>query len=155
MLLLLIIIKPQGQQNGVFLNNNEGPFSLPSLVPHMRKGELLQDFGEHSICTHQPPTTTPHPLHGPSSVADYCLVGPVVKAPASRAADPGFEPHLRRDFSWSSITSDLKIGTPMATLPGAWRYRVSAGTGRPQCQCTVTGWGGKFDLQLLSQCDST
>ena len=26
---------------------------------------------------------------------------------------------------------DLKIGTPAATLPGAWRYRVSAGTGRP------------------------
>ena len=24
-----------------------------------------------------------------------------------------------------------------------------------QCQCTVTGWGRKFDLQLLSQCGST
>ena len=24
-----------------------------------------------------------------------------------------------------------KIGTPVATLPGAWRYRVSTGTGRP------------------------
>ena len=33
--------------------------------------------------------------------------------------------------SGSSHTSDLKIGTPVATLPGAWRYRVSAGTGRP------------------------
>ena len=29
----------------------------------------------------------------------------------------------------SSHTSDLKIGTPVATLPGAWQYRVSAGTG--------------------------
>ena len=30
----------------------------------------------------------------------------------------------------SSHTSDLKIGTPVATLPSAWRYRVnSAGTG--------------------------
>ena len=36
---------------------------------------------------------------------------------------PGF-------FSGLSHTSDLKIGTPVATLPGAWRYRVSAGTGR-------------------------
>ena len=27
--------------------------------------------------------------------------------------------------------SDFKIGTPMATLPGAWHYRVSAVTGRP------------------------
>ena len=59
------------------------------------------------------------------------LVGLVVKASASRAEDPGFEPRLRRDFSGSSHTSDLNIGTPVATLPGAWRYRVSAGTGRP------------------------
>ena len=36
---------------------------------------------------------------------------------------------MRRIFSRSSHTSDSKIGTPVATLPGAWRYRVSAGTG--------------------------
>ena len=30
-----------------------------------------------------------------------------------------------------SPASDLTIGAPVATLPGAWRYRVSAGTGRP------------------------
>ena len=34
-------------------------------------------------------------------------------------------------FPGSSHTCDLKIGTPVATLPGAWRYRVSAGTGCP------------------------
>ena len=28
-------------------------------------------------------------------------------------------------------TSDLKIGTPVATLPGTWRYRVSTETGWP------------------------
>ena len=50
---------------------------------------------------------------------------------ASRAEDTGFESRLRRDFSGSSHTCDLQIGTPVATLPGAWRYRVSAGTGRP------------------------
>ena len=59
------------------------------------------------------------------------LGGLVVKASASRAEDPGFESRLRRDFSGSSHTSDLNIGNPVATLPGAWRYRVSAGTGRP------------------------
>ena len=59
------------------------------------------------------------------------LVGLVVKATASGAEDPGFESRLRRDFSRSSHASDLKIGTPVATLPGAWHYRVSAGTGRP------------------------
>ena len=47
------------------------------------------------------------------------LVGLVVKVTAF-----GF-------FSGSSHTSDLKIGTPVATLPGAWHDRVSAGTGWP------------------------
>ena len=50
------------------------------------------------------------------------LGGLVVKASASRAEDPGFESRLRRDFSGSSHTSDLTIGTPVATLSGAWRY---------------------------------
>ena len=30
-----------------------------------------------------------------------------------------------------SHTSDLKIGIPVATLPDAWHYKVSAGTGQP------------------------
>ena len=55
----------------------------------------------------------------------------MVKASASRAEDPGFESRLRLDFPGSSLTSDFKIGTPVATLPAAWRYRVSAGTGWP------------------------
>ena len=55
----------------------------------------------------------------------------MVTACASRAEGPGFESRLRQDFSGSSHTSDLKIGTSVATLPGAWRYRVSAETGRP------------------------
>ena len=59
------------------------------------------------------------------------LVGLVVKASASGAEDPGFESRLRRDISGSSYTSDLKIGTQVATLPGAGHYRVSAGTGHP------------------------
>ena len=67
---------------------------------------------------------TPSPLNR--------IGGLVVKASASRAEDPRFESRLRRDVSGSSHTSDLKkIGTPVATLPGAWRYRISAGTGRP------------------------
>ena len=49
----------------------------------------------------------------------------MVKASASRAEGPGF-----LDFSVSSHTSDLKIGNPVASLPGAWCYRVSAGTGQ-------------------------
>ena len=59
------------------------------------------------------------------------FVGLEVKASVSRAEEPGFESSLRRDFSGSSHTSDLKTGSQVATLPGAWRYRVSAGTGWP------------------------
>ena len=69
----------------------------------------------------------------------YRLVGPVGKASASRAEDQGFDSRLRRgDFSGSSHTNDLKIGTLVATLPGAWRSWVSAGT----------GWSGVIILWL-------
>ena len=44
---------------------------------------------------------------------------------------PGSNPASAGIFSESSHTSDLNIGTPVATLPGAWRYKVSTGTGRP------------------------
>ena len=60
----------------------------------------------------------------------YRLVGLVVTGSASNAEHPVFESRLRRDFSGSSHTSDIKMGTPVATLPGAWRSRVSTGTGR-------------------------
>ena len=59
------------------------------------------------------------------------LVGLVVAASALTAVDPGFKSRIRWDLSGSSYTSDFKTGTPMATLPGAWRYRVSAETGWP------------------------
>ena len=55
-----------------------------------------------------------------SSLQDR-LVGLVVMASASRAEDPGFDSRLRRDFPESSHTSNLKISTPVATLPGARR----------------------------------
>ena len=38
---------------------------------------------------------------------------------------------LHGDFSGSGHTSDFKTGAQVVTLPGAWRYRVSAGTGWP------------------------
>ena len=66
-----------------------------------------------------------------SAFHHHHLFGLVVKAPASSAEDPGFESRLAGIFSRSSRTSDLKIGTPVASLPGAWHFRVSAGTGWP------------------------
>ena len=54
----------------------------------------------------------------------------MVKASSSRAEDLGFESRLRLGFSGFSHTSDVNIATPVATLPGDWCYRVSAGTGQ-------------------------
>ena len=48
------------------------------------------------------------------SIFRYHLVALVV---ALRVEDPGFESRLRQDFSGPSHTSDLKIDTPVATLP--------------------------------------
>ena len=58
------------------------------------------------------------------------LVGLVVRRPPRERKVPGSNPACDGIFSRSSHTCDLNIGTPVATLPGAWRYRVSAGTGR-------------------------
>ena len=58
-------------------------------------------------------------------------VGLVVRRPPRERKIPGSNPACAGIFSGSSHTSDLKNGTPVATLPGAWRYRVSTGTGRP------------------------
>ena len=65
---------------------------------------------------------TPHPLSD---------VGLVVKAYALRVADPQFDSCLCQECSGLIHTSDLKTGTPVATLPGAWCYRVSAVAGWP------------------------
>ena len=60
------------------------------------------------------------------------LVGLGVRRPPWERKIPGSNPACTGIFSGSSHTSDFKIGTPVATLPGAWwRYRVSAGIGRP------------------------
>ena len=56
----------------------------------------------------------------------------MVKASASRATDPGFDSRFcRGSFSRSSHTSNLRTGTPEATLSGIWPFRDSAGTGWP------------------------
>ena len=49
------------------------------------------------------------------------------KASTSRPRDPEFEPRFRA----SSHTNDLQNVTQVATLPGAWRCKVNARTGRP------------------------
>ena len=52
------------------------------------------------------------------------LVGLVVRRPPRERKVPGSNPACAGIFSGSSHTCDLNIGIPVATLPGAWRYRV-------------------------------
>ena len=65
-----------------------------------------------------------------------------------------FKSNLWQYFYGSSDTSDLKIGTPVATLPGAWRYRVSSGTGRPGVSILwlgeVESWIYNFYLSVVA-----
>ena len=76
------------------------------------------------------------------------LVGLVVKASTSRAEDPGFE-SWQDFFSGLSHTSDLKIGTSVPTLPGAWRSRVSPGTDRPGVSIL---WLGEVESLICNFC---
>ena len=59
---------------------------------------------------------TARDLHLALSATDR-IAGLVVKASASRKEDPGFKSRFRRDFSGSSHTSDLHIGTPDFLFP--------------------------------------
>ena len=59
------------------------------------------------------------------------LAGLVVRRTPWERKIPGSNPACAGIFSGLSHTSVSKIGTPVATLPGAWRYRVSTGTGQP------------------------
>ena len=76
--------------------------------------------------------------HAKSFSSVHRFAGLVVRASASGAEDPAFESHLWQDFSGLSHTSDL-TGTPVATLPGTWHSRVSAGTVQPGV--SILRWG--------------
>ena len=59
------------------------------------------------------------------------LLAKWLRRPPRERMIPGSNPSGDGIFSGSSHTSDLNIGTPVATLPEAWRYSVSAGAARP------------------------
>ena len=52
-------------------------------------------------------------------ISIYRLVGLVLRRPPQERKVPGSNPACAGIFSGSSHTSDLNIGTPVATLPGA------------------------------------
>ena len=71
----------------------------------------------------------------------------MVRRPPRERKIPGSNPACAGIFSGSSHTSDLKIDSPVATLPGAWRYRVSTGTGRP---CVSILWLGEVESLICN-----
>ena len=78
-----------------------------------------------------------------------CLVGVVVRHLPRERKILGWNPACAGIFSGSSHTSDLKIGTPVATLPGAWRYRVSTWTSRPSVSIL---WLGEMESWICNFC---
>ena len=84
----------------------------------------------------------------------HCLAGLVVETSASRAEDQGFKSHLWRDFSRVESYQWIKNWHPSGSLPGAWRYRVSAGTGWPgvciQWLGEVESWSCNFYLSVAA-----
>ena len=94
-------------------------------------------------------------LHKCGYVCLYRLVGLVVGRPPRERRIPGSNPACGGIFSGSSHTSDLKIGTPVATLPGAWRYRVSTGTGRPGVSILWLGEVERWICNFYLKCGST
>ena len=75
------------------------------------------------------------------------LVGLVARRPPWERKIRGSNPACAGIFLGSSHTSDLKIGTPVATLPGAWRYRVSTGSGRPRVSIL---WLGEVECLICN-----
>ena len=84
-----------------------------------------------------------------SSSSSYGLVGLVVRRPPREWKIPGSNPACDGMFSGSSHTSGSKIGTPVATLPDAWCYRVSAGTGQPGVSIL---WLGEVESLICNFC---
>ena len=65
----------------------------------------------------------------PRRLQTHGLLGVAVRRPPRRPQTGVWFPLSLWTFFRSSRASDLKIETPVSTLPGAWNYGVSAGAG--------------------------
>ena len=92
-----------------------------------------------------------HNIH--TDMADECeyshnIHTEQVQVSAYRAVDLGFDSCLHCAFFQIESDRWLKNGAPVATLPGAWRYRVSAGTGWPSSIL----WLGEIESLIRNFC---
>ena len=102
-----------------------------------------------NLCLQKNCSATGFPARGPYHLRRDDLHGQVAKQP------PG-EREIR--LPRSNHTRDFNMTTIVATLSGAWRYRVSGKNGCHSSNIlfvSVARREGKFDLQLLSSCGST
>ena len=96
-----------------------------AVLPHLRatqKGNLARPHSRSPQAVRKPEGPAMH-CHLNRGDWSFHLTNEKKKKKNSRL--------LRADLSGSSHTSNSEIGTPVATLPGSWSYRVSVGTGRP------------------------
>ena len=100
---------------------------FPGFLVHRLRAEAFKS----SIITFSQHVVRKLTMAAGSILNTNCLAGLVVRRPSQEWKMPGSNPACAWIFSGSSHTSDWKIGTPVATLPGAWWYRVSTGTGQP------------------------
>ena len=119
-----------------FTEASSRPHALPIHPGLLSSMRLLCEHTTVSLCHSGDRVTDPvedsssYGVHyGCLTDFTYRLVGLVVRRPPRERKVRGSNPASDGIFSGSSHTSDLKIGTPVATLPGAWHYRVSTGTG--------------------------
>ena len=97
------------------------PLSKSTATSHMQEHALNPNSKQH-----QSTKIIPH-----DSQRRTASLARWLRRPPRERKVPGSNPACAGIFSGPSHTSDFNNGTPVATLPGAWRYRVSAGTGRP------------------------
>ena len=91
---------------------------------------MLQVF-HHFMSTKHDMCIYPFRTKGSAVIVSTASLAKWLRRPPREGNTPGSNPACAEVFPGSSYTSGLKIGAPVATLPGAWRHRVSAGTGRP------------------------
>ena len=108
----------------------------------------------HPLYSRKTPTSPPIPFTQDTHLPNHSIHArpprwPSGKASTSRAEDPGSNPACAEIFPGSSHTSDLIIGTPVATLPGAWHYRVSTGIGGPGVSIL---WPGEMESLVCNFC---
>ena len=87
-------------------------FNTSRMSTHVCKSDIQHKSDDAHVCTN--PERPLPPLPDWSSGM----------ATTTGTADMGLE-----SSTMSSPNSELKVGTPLVTLPGAWRYWLSIGTG--------------------------